>query len=49
MWKRGEQSREKVYSQKIALKTKAKPQVFFISHKIRQFRLEIIKFIHSFI
>ena len=49
MWKRGEQSREKAYAQKTALKAKAKPQVFFISHKIRQIRLEIIKFIHSFI
>lgn len=35
MWKGREQNREKAYSQKIALKAKAKPQVSFISHKIR--------------
>ena len=49
MWKGREQSREKAYSQKIALKAKTKLQVSFILHKIRQIRLEIIKFIHSFI
>lgn len=49
MWKGGEQSREKACSQNIALKGKTKLQVSFISHKIRQIRLEIIQFIHSFI